>query len=61
MAGGAFRNQLRIDLRQGKARPRPLARPAHDGDDTVHLQPDAQLGGTLRKARALANRSDLLA
>jgi hypothetical protein len=61
MAGGALRDQLRIDLRQGKARPRSLARPAHDGDDTVYLQSDAQLGGTLRKPRALASRSDLLA
>jgi hypothetical protein len=61
MAGGAVRNQLRIDLRKGKARPRSLVRLAHDGDDTVYLQSDAQLGGTLRKPRAPASRSDLLA
>jgi hypothetical protein len=61
MAFSAVRHKLRIDMRQGLARIGPLSRPLHDGDDTIHLQPNAQAGGTWRKAGALADRPDLLA
>jgi hypothetical protein len=59
MVAHALDNQPPLDRRQGNASFGSLRSSLDDWDNAIYLQPNAQVGGALDEARALACRSDL--
>ena len=61
MVARTLPNQSGIDVRKGDASLGTLRSSLNNWDNAIHLQPNAQTGGTLDETRALARRFDLCA